>query len=1098
MLRLARFSIRRPIASLIAWAVLAGVLTVVGLGISANLSPTNTTVAGSESSRAEHLAKAEFGPSVLVPILLEGPARQLDRQGPALVRALSARSDTRVMSAWDGGEIAAGLRPKPTAALIVASVAQSEGTMIKTTQGQIDRLVARTVVRPVDASITGQPTIDRAMKDQAIDAARSSMAWTLPILFVVLLLLLRAPLVALALSVLGTATAFTGLGAMAILAKAVDVDAVAVTAATMTGLALGVGYGLLFYRRWRSEVLADVAHHDAAHAATAALETSGRAVLIGGTALIAALLIAPQIADQAILTSLGIGTVLCSALSVGAAVVVMPAFLVLAAGRTQTLSFAAPQPALRAWERATGGGNWVLRNAVVAGAIATATLAVLALPLLSLDTGPPSVSYLPPSDPARVSFERVATVMGPGYPTPYNVVVVSNTRPLTDPALLRDLDRFQTGLAKNPAVAAVAGPGSFAATSKDLKALPAALKDSGKLLTSGKKDLGRLQDGLGQAQAGTVKLRAGLQDAASGAGLLNAGSGKAQGGAGALRDGLGKARSGASEIAGGLGAALAGARKVRDGAAKALQGSQQINGGLGKATKPVTAGVPIVKAMAADVAASSAAVKGAQTSAQALGAQLDAAAAALAPLPPSAEKSAAAGAIGSARQAAGGLDSSLTATGTKLAGASGIAGAFATQVAELSAGLTQLYAGSSALTDGIAQLQKGNASLAAGIGKLSGGGGKLTTGLTALRDGAGQLETGLGQLTSGTGTLAGGLSAGAAPSGKLASGLGQLGAGVAKFRTKLPSPKDLQRLQAQSPGLFRSGYFVLAAIAGASPTERSQASFAVNLDRGGNAGQVTVFPRQAMEQPATQRLGEQLQASADRFAKATGTQAAVGGPAGSLADFRSETASRIAPVVIVTAVVVALLLMVLLRSVLLPLVAVAFDLLTAAATFGVMTLLFNGSDPLLGGPGYLDPMSIVAVFSVIFGLTMVYEVHLLQRTREAFITSGDPHRALRTGLRETAAAGTGAALAMIAAVAPFAATELMTVRQLAVGVAIAVLLDAVVVRPVLLPAAVELLGRRSWWPTSRTVPDAGAVAEAPPRSSAPRPPRPITAMDGPA
>lgn len=1096
MLRLARSSIRHPRAALLTWTILAGVLTVIGLGISSTLSPTNTTVAGSQSSRAQHLAETEFGPSVLVPILLEGPARDLDRQGPVLVRALSTRSDTRVMSAWDGGEIAAGLRPKPTAALLVASVAQTEETMIRTTQLQIDRAVDRAVTGPVTASITGQPTIDRSMKEQAIDAARRSMALTLPILFVVLLLLLRAPVVALALSVLGSATAFSGLGVMALLAGVVDVDAVAVTAASMTGLALGVGYGLLFYRRWRSEVMADVAHHDAAHAATTALETSGRAVLIGGTALIAALLIAPLIADQAILTSIGVGTLLCSALSVGAAVVVMPAFLVLAADRAHGLSFAAPKPALRAWERAAGGGNWVVRHAVGAGAVATAALAVLALPLLSLDTGPPSVSYLPPDDPARVSYERVAQVMGPGYPTPYNIVLVSNRRPLTDPALLRDLDRFQAGLAKDPRVAAVAGPGSFAATSKDLKALPAALKDSGKLLTSGKKDLGRLESGLGKAQAGTVKLRSGLQDAASGAGQLNAGSGKAQGGAGALRSGLTRARGGASEISDGLESALAGARKVRDGAAKALKGSEQISGGLGKAAKPVTAGAPIVKTMAADVAASSAAVKGAQTSAQALVGQLDAAAAALGPLPESAAKTDAAGAINSARQAAGGLDASLAATGTKLTGAGAVAGAFATQVAELSTGLTQLYAGSSALTGGIAQLQKGNASLASGIGKLAGGGGKLTSGLSALSDGAGQLETGLGQLTSGSGELAGGLAAGAGPTTKLASGLGELGAGVAKFRKALPSPKDLERLQEQSPGMFRSGYFVLAAIAGASPTQQAQASFAVNLDRGGNAGQITVFPRQAVEQPATQRLGVALQGRADRFAQATGTQAAVGGPAGSLADFRSETASRIAPVVIITAVVVALLLMVLLRSVLLPLVAVAFDLLAAAATFGVMTLLFNGSDPLLGGPGYLDPMSIVAIFSVIFGMTMVYEVHLLYRTREAFLASGDPHRALRTGLRDTAAAGTGAALAMIAAVVPFAATELMTVRQLAVGVAIAVLLDAIIVRPVLLPAAVEVLGRRSWWPTSRTAPD--TVAGLAPSRPAPRPIKPLTATQGPA
>ena len=71
-----------------------------------------------------------------------------------------------------------------------------------------------------------------------------------------------------------------------------------------------------------------------------------------------------------------------------------------------------------------------------------------------------------------------------------------------------------------------------------------------------------------------------------------------------------------------------------------------------------------------------------------------------------------------------------------------------------------------------------------------------------------------------------------------------------------------------------------------------------------------------------------------------------------------------------------------LRSVLVPIVAVALNLLTVAATFGVLTLLFAGSDPLLGGPGYIDAMSIIAIFSATFGLSIAYEVFLLARMRE--------------------------------------------------------------------------------------------------------------------
>ena len=106
------------------------------------------------------------------------------------------------------------------------------------------------------------------------------------------------------------------------------------------------------------------------------------------------------------------------------------------------------------------------------------------------------------------------------------------------------------------------------------------------------------------------------------------------------------------------------------------------------------------------------------------------------------------------------------------------------------------------------------------------------------------------------------------------------------------------------------------------------------------------------------------------FAARTHTQVAVGGPAGNLADFTSVTSETLPLVVAVLAVATALLFMLALRSVLLPIVAVALNLFTVAATFGVLTLLFTGSDPLLGGPGYIDAMSIIAIFSATFGLSM--------------------------------------------------------------------------------------------------------------------------------
>jgi putative drug exporter of the RND superfamily len=126
---------------------------------------------------------------------------------------------------------------------------------------------------------------------------------------------------------------------------------------------------------------------------------------------------------------------------------------------------------------------------------------------------------------------------------------------------------------------------------------------------------------------------------------------------------------------------------------------------------------------------------------------------------------------------------------------------------------------------------------------------------------------------------------------------------------------------------------------------------------------------------------------------------------------------------------------------------------------------------------YLDPMSIIGIFAAIFGISIAYEVLLLARTHEHFREFGDAGAALAFGLRRTAAVATGAAAVMVAAALPFAFSNIINVRQFGVGLAIAATLDALVVRPVLLPAAVHLLGRWSWWPT----------APAGMRPSAPRP-----------
>lgn len=1090
MIGLARLSIAKPRAALLAWGAVAVVLALIGLGVSKSLSPSIVVVPGTESSRAQHLTNAQFGPSQLVPILLQGPSSELNKQGPKLVTDLVKRPHTRALSAWDAGPASTELRPSSTAAMIVVSVDKPEKVVVNYDQPQIEALVAHDVKSPVRASITGQPSIDRALKDQSISTTRRSELIALGILFVLLLVGLRAPLAAAAVTLVGAATVLASYGLMALIGKVISVDAVAIALGSMTGLALGVGYSLLILDRFHQ--LEPAPGHDPRDAASAAVDTvatTGKAVLFAGTGLILALLLATAIAPTKILTSLGVGVLLCSVLAVGSAVVVMPAALTLLGSHIARPAVGAPGVMTRDWDRLVGAGAWVRRNAAVAGLLATGGLLLLAAPALSLKTGPPGISQLPKSDKARIAFEEVARVMGPGWPTPYNIIVVNPKGPITTAKTLEELDSFQEKIAKDPAVASVAGPGALSSATKPLGKLPTALKESSKLLTGGKQDLVRLSNGLGEAHSGSKQLQSGLVEASTGAGKLHSGSGEAQAGSAKLHAGLVAAHAGSAKLSGGLNEALAGANALKAGATQALAGSVDLSNGLTSTHVPAKEALPSMKQLSTLTESTSGTVSSLQGQAQGAANDTASAIAALQSIPGAKSDPHYAEALAALERAHG----SVSGVSNGLSGASGgaseaakIASNIYAQGTFLSNVLGELATGAGKLQAGIAKLRAGNGLLAAGLGKLSSGGGQLTSGLTQLRDGAGTLEAGLGKLTGGAGQLQAGLAGGVSPTGQLVNGLGLLQAGVAKFSTALPSPKDIETLSEQAPGLFNSGYFLLAAIEGAQPAAANEATFAVNVSRGGSAGQIVVISRYTMSDPRTAALGERLDTATKAFAVKNHLATAVGGPAGNLQDFTSATNARLPYVIVALAIAVALTLGAALRAVALPIATVLMLLLTAAATFGAMELLFGGSHPPLGGPGYLDPMSIVGIFTAVFGISLVYLVVLLARAREEIVKGATVDGALDTALRSTAAASTGTGILMIAALIPFATTELLTVRMFGVGVAVAVALDTFLVRPVLLPAAVEAMGRFSWWPTHV------AASPSPPRTKAPLgPPVPV-------
>jgi RND superfamily putative drug exporter len=161
------------------------------------------------------------------------------------------------------------------------------------------------------------------------------------------------------------------------------------------------------------------------------------------------------------------------------------------------------------------------------------------------------------------------------------------------------------------------------------------------------------------------------------------------------------------------------------------------------------------------------------------------------------------------------------------------------------------------------------------------------------------------------------------------------------------------------------------------------------------------------------------------------------------------------------------ILVILLRSLVLPLKAILMNCLSVGAAYGVIVAVFQWGwlDSVTGirAIGEIDILTPPLVLAVVFGLSMDYEVFLLTRVRERFEATGDPHRAVVEGISWSARTITSAALIMVVVFAAFIGTGVTTVQQLGVGLAVAIALDATLVRFVLVPATMEILGGRNWW-----------------------------------
>jgi RND superfamily putative drug exporter len=204
----------------------------------------------------------------------------------------------------------------------------------------------------------------------------------------------------------------------------------------------------------------------------------------------------------------------------------------------------------------------------------------------------------------------------------------------------------------------------------------------------------------------------------------------------------------------------------------------------------------------------------------------------------------------------------------------------------------------------------------------------------------------------------------------------------------------------------------------------------------------------------------------------------VGGETARTVDARNQISGSMWKIVAFVLALSFLVLMVMLRSLLLPLKAVLMNLLSIGAAFGVLVAVFQWGwlDSMLGfeSQGALDTINVPLIFAIVFGLSMDYEVFLMSRIRERYMEHGDNERAVAEGLSTSARTISSAALIMSAVFGVFILTGVPSIKELGLGCAVAIALDATLVRLILVPAAMKLLGDWNWWFPSwldRALPD---------------------------
>ena len=325
-----------------------------------------------------------------------------------------------------------------------------------------------------------------------------------------------------------------------------------------------------------------------------------------------------------------------------------------------------------------------------------------------------------------------------------------------------------------------------------------------------------------------------------------------------------------------------------------------------------------------------------------------------------------------------------------------------------------------------------------------------------------------------------------------------------------PARVVTEALNRDFPGNPASPIEVLARLDGPAAAPAQQAALAAYLHRlervpGVSAAQVTGLRGTAVRidlryaADPSSVSARQLVAAVRAVPAPAGSHVYVGGVTAQLVDELASLGHTLPWMALVICLATFVLLFLAFGSVVLPVKAILMNALSLSATFGVIVWIFQEGH--LSGllrftpTGSIDPAMPILLLAIVFGLSMDYEVFLLSRIRERYDVTGDNPAAIASGLQRTGGLITSLALMLVVVVGAFSASGITFIKLLGVGMIVALIVDATIVRVLLVPATMRLLGRANWWapgPLSRVYrrygigeqdapqPPAGAEAEAEP------------------